>query len=159
MNQSLPLCVVGLGSAHGDDAAAWHVVRQIEQHRCRWPGSKFHVLEGPERILDILGGSRALAVVDATYSYSTPGSVHRLSWPDPRIGSWRSSSTHAMSVAQTLEMARALGSLPATVMIFGIEGRCFNAGAGLSATVDAAVPEIAARIECWLEELSSDGGS
>ena len=49
-------------------------------------------------------------------------------------------STHAISVADAIELARAMNKLPKRLIAIGIEGKSFEAGAGLSREVEAALP-------------------
>jgi hydrogenase maturation protease len=60
------------------------------------------------------------------------------------------SSTHAFGVGEAIELARALGTLPGQVLVYGIEGSDFDAREGLSPAVDAAVERLA---DAVLEEL------
>ena len=73
-----------------------------------------------------------MLIVDAIRSGAPPGTVHRVDAsqaPVPeRLRS--SSSTHAIGVAEAIELARALGRLPAQVVLYGVEGRRFDAGGG-----------------------------
>jgi len=45
-----------------------------------------------------------------------------------------------------VELARALGRLPPRLIIYGIEGKSFEAGAGLSPEVQAAVEGVVERV-------------
>jgi hydrogenase maturation protease len=56
-------------------------------------------------------------------------------------------STHAFSVAEAVELARALGELPPKLVLYGIEGKNFDCGIGLSSEVEKATEEIVRRIE------------
>jgi len=60
------------------------------------------------------------------------------------------SSTHAFGVGEAIELARALGTLPGQVLVYGIEGADFDAREGLSPPVEAAVERLANTV---LEEL------
>ena len=51
-------------------------------------------------------------------------------------------STHALGVAEAIELGRALGRLPRRLLVFGIEGGSFDAGAGLSPEVERAVGQL-----------------
>lgn len=53
-------------------------------------------------------------------------------------------STHALGLAEAVELGRALGRLPPTLTVFGIEGTTFTAGATPTPAVLAAVPRVAA---------------
>jgi hydrogenase maturation protease len=59
-------------------------------------------------------------------------------------------STHALGVPEAIELARALGRLPARLEVYAIEGARFTAGAELSPAVERAVRELA-------ESLSARG--
>ena len=58
---------------------------------------------------------------------------HHETLPDPFLNY----STHAFSVAEAVEMARALDQLPPHLIVYGIEGKDFAAGEGLSVEVEA----------------------
>jgi hypothetical protein len=64
-----------------------------------------------------------VVIVDAVTSGAAPGTVHRF---EPRDGALpsdlRFASTHAFSIADALELARALGRAPQRVVVFGVEG-------------------------------------
>ena len=55
-------------------------------------------------------------------------------------------STHALTVAQAIELARNLGRLPKRLVVVGIEGRNFEAGAAPAPAVAAAVEPAVAQI-------------
>jgi hypothetical protein len=53
------------------------------------------------------------------------------------------SSTHAFGVHAALELARALGRLPQRVVVLGVVGARFDAGAALSTAVRSAISPLA----------------
>ena len=53
------------------------------------------------------------------------------------------SSSHAMSIAEAVEMARVLGQLPRCLRIIGITGDDFDSGEGLSPLVERAAAQVA----------------
>jgi hydrogenase maturation protease len=61
-------------------------------------------------------------------------------------------STHAFSLAEAVEMARALDTLPSELILFGIEGLDFGAGTGFSAPVAASAMRV---VEAVVDELQS----
>ena len=62
----------------------------------------------------------------------------------PLPATWRtSSSTHAVSLGEVIELARILGRLPPRVLVHGVEGRGFELGAPLSGEVAAAIGPLA----------------
>ncbi|HET6947234.1 MAG TPA: hydrogenase maturation protease [bacterium] len=140
--------VVGVGNAYRrDDAAGLAVVRRLRE--AVPPGTVVVEAEAdPMLILEHCAGAEAAVVIDAVSSGGRPGTVYRLDaggapLPERLFGT---TSTHAFSVGEVVELARALGTLPPRVTVFGIEGRAFEAGEGLSPEVAAAVERVAAEI-------------
>jgi len=113
----------------------------------------------PDVAVDMLSGEGAglieafaraprVLVFDAVASGAAPGTVHRI---DAHAASvprgFFAYSTHAFSLAEAIELARALDGLPRELLVYGIEGSDFGSGEGLSppvaASVDALVSELA----------------
>ena len=107
--------------------------------------------EEPTRLIDAWAGFELVVIVDAVRSGAAPGTVHRFEAGErplpPELGL---ASTHAFSVADALELARALGRAPARVVVLGIEGASFELGDPLTPAVEAAVPRV---VEQALAEL------
>ena len=62
-----------------------------------------------------------------------------------------SASTHALGLAEAVELARALERLPPRLLVFGIEAASFETGAEPSAAVRAAAQRVA---DATAEELA-----
>ena len=132
--------VVGVGNAYrGDDGVGLAVVERlrgaipagVEVLTCEQEAS---------RVIDAIEGREAAVLVDASSSGAAPGTIHRFdASAEPVPARSFRSSTHAFGVGEAIELARALGKLPGTVVVYGIEGERFAAGEGLSPAVDAAV--------------------
>ena len=98
----------------------------------------------PTRLLDSWGDVDLLVLVDATRSGSPPGTVRRLDASAQALtGDVGLTSSHAFGVAETIELARALGCLPAQVVVYGIEGERFAATTDVSPSVRTAIDEVA----------------
>jgi hydrogenase maturation protease len=98
-------------------------------------------------LLDDWQGADAVVVIDATSSGTEPGTIRQYdAHIRPLPSACSRSSTHSFGVAEAIELARALGRLPARVVVFGIEGCDFTPGEGLSPAVDAAVNEVVKRV-------------
>ncbi len=109
-------------------------------------------------LMETWRGAAHVILIDAVRTGSAPGLIHRLDPRDRRIPSdFFHYSTHAFSVAEAVEMARVLGELPPRLLIFGIEGADFGAGPGLTAAVEAAVPEVAQAICNELAAAPAEG--
>jgi hydrogenase maturation protease len=139
--------IVGAGNAlRRDDGAGLATVIRL---RSALPGDvRLLEKEGDfASLLDDWQGADVVVVVDATSSGAEPGTIRRYDAHErPLPSAFSRSSTHSFGVAEAIEMARALGRLPARVVVFGIEGRDFTPGEGLSPAVDAAVDEVVRRV-------------
>ena len=132
--------VVGIGnSARGDDAAGLIAARRL--------GGLEH--EGdPVTLLDLWGDADVAVVIDAVSSGAPPGTIHRFEATAAPLPTHlrSSSSTHALGLAEAIELGRALGRLPGRLVVFGIEGERFEAGAEVSRAVAAAAEAVAVAV-------------
>ena len=110
----------------------------------------------PTGLLNAFEDARAVVVVDAVSSGAPPGTLHRLdaaSAPLPHELFRR--STHHLGLPEAVELARALGRLPAQLYVVGVEGSNWEAGDRLSAPVAAAVENAVAAVLAEVERCSS----
>ena len=95
----------------------------------------------------------AVILVDAARSGAAPGTIHRFDVSHVPVPSrFFHYSTHAFSVAEAVELARAMNQLPSRIILYGIEGRDFAAGERLSSEVAAAAEELVRRIRQELQD-------
>jgi hydrogenase maturation protease len=55
-------------------------------------------------------------------------------------------STHAFSVAEAIELARAMKTLPPRLLVYGIEGANFNAGVTISHDMQESAKQVVEQI-------------
>ena len=94
-------------------------------------------------LLERFGAAADWVVFDATAGGGRPGSVTRIDARRavlPR-GFFRN-STHEFGLAEAVEVARRLGTLPRALLIVGIEGAEFSHGTSLTPEVSRAAEEI-----------------
>lgn len=104
-------------------------------------------------LFDACGGAGAVLLIDAVQSGAPPGTVHRLdAVAGPLPPDALRCSTHALGVVEAIELARALGELPARLYVYGIEGEDFGPGEGLSAAVAAAAAALVQELVVELTE-------
>ncbi|HMD98474.1 MAG TPA: hydrogenase maturation protease [Terriglobia bacterium] len=153
------LLVIGVGNEYRrDDAVGLIVARRLAER----PNPTFTVLEqngDGAALMETWQGAEKVIVVDAVHSGAEPGTTYRL---DASLQSLTAlaalppeafrGSTHAFSLVEAVELSRTLHQLPPHFIVYGIEGRNFEAGTGLSSEVAKAVPRVANRI---LLEVSS----
>jgi hydrogenase maturation protease len=139
--------VVGMGNSYrGDDGVGLAVAERLRDTAPRGV-QVVDCDQEPTRLLDAWEGADAVVVVDALASADEPGTLHRYDVSrEPLPARIFRSSTHAFGVPDTIEVGRALGRLPAQVIVYGIEGESFDTGHGLSERVAAAVEPAAAAV-------------
>ena len=152
MSWPRPICVVGVGSPLGDDAVAWEIVRRLRERPGLPPEIEFSLVEGGQRILDLLDGKGTLVLVDAVAAGVKPGTIQRFDWPDQRVEALRPGSTHDLRPAEALRLASALGIAPPCVVVFGIGIESLDQQPALSRSIMAVVPELVRRLQLELEE-------
>jgi hydrogenase maturation protease len=146
--------VIGVGNDYsGDDAAGLLAARRLRELASYRALIREETGDGA-RLIESWKGTETVIVLDAVYSGAKPGTIHRLDAQTQRVPrDLFRYSTHAFSVADAIELARVLNTLPTRLVIYGIEGRNFRAGASLSQEVENAIQETA---ELVLEQLRSD---
>lgn len=140
--------VIGLGNNFRRDDGAGRIVARTLKAAA---GEDFRVLEESGEgaaLIDTWRGADQVILVDAAHSGAVPGTVHRLdAHAQPIPSNFFHYSTHAFSVAEAVELARALGQLPPRLIVYGIEGKDFSSGEGLSPEVSAAVEEVVRQVK------------
>jgi hydrogenase maturation protease len=146
--------VIGVGNAYrGDDAAglsaAWTLSELVPEGV-----SVLTTEQEPSRLLDAWAGFEVAIVIDAASSGDPPGAVKRFdASADPIPAGVFRSSTHAFGVGDAIELARALGSLPARVVVYAIEADQFEPGAPLSPRAAVGVEHV---VEAVLEDIKEE---
>jgi hydrogenase maturation protease len=141
------IVVVGIGNLHRGDDAAGRVVAQ--SLRGKLPeGVRIAEIEGDAgSLLAIFNDYDSAVLVDACVSGAPAGTVHRFDVsrsPLPQLGARL--STHGFGLAETIELARALGQLPSRCVVYAIEGNSFGSGERLSHAVEGAVAGVTAQL-------------
>jgi hydrogenase maturation protease len=109
----------------------------------------------PTRLIDEWAGFDTVVVVDAVVTGAPAGTLYRA---DAGGGSLPRdlglASTHAVGVADALELGRTLGRAPRRVVVLGIEGTAFGMGDEMTPAVADALDGVvaAALAELGVEE-------
>jgi len=145
------ILVIGIGNAdRGDDAAGLVAARHIRD--AAPPGVTVTELDGDQlTLLDAWDGAADVYVVDAVCSGAEPGTVCRFDGSAPLGARFKHRGTHIFSLADVVELGRALHRLPVRLRGYGIEGAAFELGAPLSLEAEAAARTVAEQIlhELW----------
>ena len=143
-----PILIIGVGNAYrGDDAVGLRIAQDIKK---KSPDHVNVIEQSGDGIslMDSWKDSDAVILIDAVHSGAQPGTIHRFDVHTQTIPTkFFHYSTHAFGVAEAIELARALKQLPKNLIVYGIEGKCFEAGIGISLEVEKAVEEVMMRVK------------
>lgn len=139
--------VVGIGNPdRGDDGLSAAVIARLHGHTpdgvCLLARSA-----DPLALIDEWNGCDAVILVDAAMATNEPGRVHRLDLAADSLPlGWPQTSSHAFGLAETVELARNLGRLPANLVLYLVESKSFETGTPLSPAIADAVDRVAGQI-------------
>jgi hydrogenase maturation protease len=150
------MLIIGVGNEYRrDDGAGLEVARRIEALNLPRVRTTAHSGEGAS-LMERFREADFIVIIDAVRSNCEPGKVHRLdATTSPIPSDFFHYSTHAFSVAEAVEMARALEQLPERLLIYGIEGQDFSSGVGVTDKVGLAIEAVAAQIADDLRQVDS----
>jgi hydrogenase maturation protease len=102
-------------------------------------------------------GYRALVCVDAAAPMGSPGRIHRIDLATGKVPrELLATSTHSFGLPDAIELARALDRAPQSIVIYAVEGSCFDAGAAMTCAVAAAAEEAARLAAAEAGRLSAE---
>jgi hydrogenase maturation protease len=138
--------IIGVGNVmRGDDGVGILAVQRLRE---RLPEARIVESNGDfAQILDAIEREDAVILIDAMRCPAGPGTVHRI---DGHAGQFPRNlfrtSSHAVGVAEAIELARTLGRLPGRLVFYGVAGAQFAAGDPISVEVDRGLTEVVARV-------------
>lgn len=150
--------IIGVGNEErGDDAVGLLVARELRKKTL--PGVTVHEVHSDlTLLLNAWEDADGVFLIDAVSSGAEPGTLrrfeaHRKSLP---TGDIFRCSTHGASVAEVIELARALRQLPKRLVIYGIEGTTFRLGEAVSQRAAAGVVKAIDAIVAELHQFRAD---
>jgi len=141
------LRIIGIGNLfRGDDAVGLLAARRLRERL----DSSVEVLEAEGdglALLDLMEGPDQVMLIDAVKSGGHPGTTIRLDLSkESRWGRLVPCSTHAIGIAEAVDLARALGRLPKQIILYGIEIDSLESGAALSESVRGGLDIVVAQM-------------
>ncbi len=133
--------VIGVGNRdRGDDGAGVAVAEELTD-------ANTHVVaSGSLDLYELWSRDDHVVVVDAMRSGAKPGTIRSFDVLKTPLPEETFASTHSFGPAVGIELARALGRMPASIEVIGIEAGDFTTGASLSPPVVAAVENVKQRL-------------
>ncbi|MFQ5795864.1 MAG: hydrogenase maturation protease [Candidatus Bipolaricaulia bacterium] len=147
------ILLIGIGNGYrGDDRVGLVVARKL-RNKCLPNTTVVEATGEGAALMEAWKGADTVILVDAVSSSAGPGTIHRFDAHVHRIpANLFRYSTHAFSVVEAIELARALGQLPPRLIVYGVEGKSFEAGTELSTEVETAAGEL---VESVMQEVQS----
>ncbi len=153
--------IVGIGSAHGDDQAGWHVIRMLQEmltaddlwQNCSTLPPRFELAEwqlelrqaqSPTDLLDWIEGQETLLIIDAcdspksaephTFEFSLETRHTSAAWRSVLETGRCLGGTHGFDVLSVLDLTVHLGKPPERVVFWLVPGTTFERSESLSET-------------------------
>lgn len=118
------LRVIGVGSPFTGDTVGLEAIGLLQQETRLFPSAlalEFLALDRPgSRLITHFSGAQTVVLIDAMQSGRSAATVRRLH-PDELVQQAGAPSSHSLGVAEALALASALGELPQTLLLYGIE--------------------------------------
>ena len=134
---------IGVGNEQrGDDGLGLWIARALRSHGLD------AIESGGEAasLMEAWAGAEEVWLFDALQAETTPGAILRLEAHERELqGAGRRASSHGFGVVEAIELARALGMLPARLHLIGVVGKNFGIG-------DRPSPEVEASAAALVEE-------
>ncbi len=155
-DESIPILVIGIGNVYrSDDGVGIVLARKLQELQLPHVEVIEQYGEGAQ-LIEAWRHRNAVLLVDAVSSGSTPGTIFRLDATREKIPvSFFNYSTHAFSVAESIELSRIMDELPQHCIVFGIEGSTFGYGETLSVEVMNVLEDAFKQIVHEIENLST----
>jgi hydrogenase maturation protease len=140
--------ILGIGNEfRSDDGVGPFLTRKLKELSLKNLEIREIQGEGTD-LIEAWKGFDLVIAIDAVFSESKPGTIFRFEIPGEPIPKalLGSHSTHAFGLFEAIEMSRVLKTLPSRLIIFGIEGKNFEAGLVLSPEVESAATDVMGKI-------------
>jgi hydrogenase maturation protease len=146
-DNSQKILVVGIGNEYrGDDGIGLVIARKIRERKLSSVSVKEESGEGAA-LMEAWQGYENVILVDAISSGAKPGTIFKINANKKNVpAKFFHYSTHAFSVAEAIELARAMRTLPRELVVYGIEGANFNAGINISHDVQESANHVIEQI-------------
>lgn len=144
--------IVGIGSPFGDDQVGWLVIDKLEKE---FSGSDSISLfkskgNGTDWFSEI-NDHQLLIFIDAVMSGKEIGEISEIDINDSTsIPAIPQNTTHSISLADSILMAKNIGMLDIPVRVFGVEAKSGNSLVNISSNVKQSIPELVEKIKASL---------
>jgi len=142
------ICFIGIGNRfRSDDAAGIKIMEALSEDAL--PGASYLEASGEgATLIEMIEKEEVVYLFDAVSSGQKPGTIFRFDAAAEKVpAKFFNYSTHAFSVAEAVEMARALNKLPPKLILFGVEGKNFEQAKQISNEVAGAIKKVVENVK------------
>lgn len=142
------LRIIGIGNEHrSDDAVGLHVARNLAG--LNPSGAEVLTSDGdPADLEEKWREAERVFVVDASVSAAAPGTIRKFHTRERRLpADTHAYSSHALGLAESIELSRVMGTLPRDLTVITIEAAAVGYGMELTPAVGAAAERVAEELE------------
>lgn len=147
--------VLGIGNILlSDEGAGIKAVEELQKRYCMPP--EVDIVDGGTMGLDLLpylDNRSHLFIIDAVKSEKPPGTTTRIPLDDPPAYFRTKISPHQLGLSELLAVASITDSLPAAIVLFGIEPEKLATSLELSAAVAKNIAALADMVAAELEQI------
>lgn len=155
-DSSRPLVtVLGIGNTIFRDEGAGVLVLPLLEEALAELGGRVEIIEGATDGLRLLGpieDTDRLVIVDAMNGGGRPGQIYRVERDDIPAYYGLKMSVHQLGFHEVLMAAKIRERLPERMAMFGVQPQSLEFGVGLSASVEAVLPELAGQVAALVRE-------
>ena len=132
----------------GDDGAALRVAERLRELNI---AAQVHSGEALG-LMEAWSGAEEVILVDAMSTGAVAGTTQVWDAPLPAAFADVTTSTHGLGVGEAIQLAQVLGRLPRRLRVYGIEGKQFGPGDGISPEVEHAIGRV-------VEQIAAEAGT
>ena len=139
--------MIGVGNPYrGDDGVGTYIAGKLAAFDL--PGVTVETQNGEgATLIDSWQSFDRVYLIDAVAPHGSPGQIHRIeAHEEPITIRLSHTSSHGFGVLDAIELSRALEKLPEELIVYGVEGVCFDEGAELSEEIEAAANVVVKQI-------------
>ena len=143
--------MIGVGNPYrGDDGVGKYIAGKLAAFDL--PGVTVETQSGEgATLIDCWQFFDRVYLIDAVAPHGSPGQIHRIeAHKEPITIRFSHTSSHGFGVLDAIGLSRALEKLPEELIVYGVEGVCFDEGAELSEEIEAAANLV---VEQILDEI------
>lgn len=146
--------LIGIGNKYrSDDGIGLIVADEMDKKQLPSLNIKKESGEGAA-LMETWQGFQNIVIVDAVSSGAMPGTIYTIQAHKEIVPKqFFHYSSHAFGIAEAIELARTMNTLPQKLIIYGIEGKEFSAGTTSSPAVLEAARKVIEHIESELKSV------